>query len=30
MERNKNLIFDYDMDAKMKNKDTQIYAKNHN
>jgi len=32
MERNKNLIYDYDMDADMEteNKDTQKYTKNHN
>jgi hypothetical protein len=30
MERNKNLIYDYDMDAGTKNKDTETYVKNHN
>ena len=30
LERNKNLIYDYDMDAETKNKDTEMYAKNHN
>jgi len=30
MERNKNLIYDYDMDVETKNKSTETYAKNHN
>jgi hypothetical protein len=30
MKDNKNLIYDYDRDVKIKNKDTQTCAKNHN
>lgn len=30
MKRNKNLIYDCDMDVETKNKSTETYAKNHN